>query len=99
MVRRAMNEIVIERSTSRLASEPWHAITVDAVRRRASSGHDGLSPAKHARRLAEVGLNRLPQPASRGPLIRFLAQFHIVFIYVLLAAATLAAALVAVSVI
>jgi len=48
---------------------------------------DGLSAAEAERRLAEHGPNRLPEARGRGPLRRFLAQFHNVLIYVLIGAA------------
>jgi hypothetical protein len=47
----------------------------------------GLSSGEAARRLAESGPNRLPEAARRGPVVRFLQQFHNLLIYVLLAAA------------
>ncbi len=53
----------------------------------------GLASAEAARRLAELGPNSLPEGRSRGPLLRFLAQFHNVLIYVLLAAAAVTALL------
>jgi magnesium-transporting ATPase (P-type) len=52
---------------------------------------DGLSQQEAERRLGEYGPNRLPEAASRGPLMRLLAQFNSLLIYVLLAAAVLAA--------
>ncbi len=48
---------------------------------------DGLTGAEAARRLAAHGPNRLPEVQTRGPLLRFLVQFHNVLIYVLLGAA------------
>ncbi|MDT8855110.1 cation-transporting P-type ATPase [Paracoccaceae bacterium Fryx2] len=47
---------------------------------------DGLTAAEAARRLAAHGPNRLPETRARGPLLRFLLQFHNVLIYVLLVA-------------
>ena len=54
---------------------------------------DGLTSAEAARRLAAHGPNRLPEAQRRGPLARFLLQFHNVLIYVLLGAAAVTAAL------
>lgn len=48
---------------------------------------DGLTATEAARRLAAHGPNRLPEVQTRGPLLRFLVQFHNVLIYVLLGAA------------
>ena len=54
---------------------------------------EGLTTAEAARRLAEHGPNRLPEVRARGPLLRFLRQFHNVLIYVLLGAAVVTGAL------
>lgn len=54
---------------------------------------DGLAASEAARRLAEHGPNRLPEVRSRGPLVRFLRQFHNVLIYVLIGAAVVTGAL------
>ena len=57
------------------------------------SAPDGLPSPEAGRRLARHGPNRLPQAAARGPVRRFLGQFHNVLIYVLLGAAVITAAL------
>ncbi len=54
---------------------------------------DGLPAVEAARRLDVHGGNRLPGSRSRGPLLRFLAHFHNVLIYVLIGAAVVTAAL------
>ena len=53
----------------------------------------GLSAETAACRLSEHGPNRLPEPPKRSPVLRFLAHFHNVLIYVLLASALVTAAL------
>ncbi|BBX15457.1 carbonate dehydratase [Mycolicibacterium duvalii] len=53
----------------------------------------GLQSADAQARLAETGPNRLPAPPHRSPLVRFLAQFNNVLIYILIAAAVLKAIL------
>ncbi|MGE2732468.1 cation-translocating P-type ATPase [Mycolicibacterium vaccae] len=53
----------------------------------------GLDSADAAARLVETGPNRLPVPPHRSPLMRFLAQFNNVLIYILIAAAVLKAIL------
>ena len=53
----------------------------------------GLSAETAACRLSEHGPNRLPEPPKRSPVLRFLAHFHNVLIYVLLGAAVVTAAL------
>ncbi|ADU01108.1 cation-translocating P-type ATPase [Mycolicibacterium gilvum] len=54
---------------------------------------DGLTTADAADRLTNTGPNRLPAPPHRSPLVRFLAQFNNVLIYILIAAAVLKAIL------
>ena len=53
----------------------------------------GLSEEEAARRLDIHGPNRLRPPQRRGPLVRFLLQFHNVLIYLLLASAAITGAL------
>ncbi len=54
---------------------------------------DGLTAAEARRRLAKHGPNRLPEVRARGPVVRFLRQFHNVLIYVLIGAAVVTGAL------
>ena len=53
----------------------------------------GLTGVEAARRLAAHGPNRLPEVRARGPVWRFLRQFHNVLIYVLIGAAVVTAGL------
>ncbi len=69
------------------APSPWHAMEAKVVLSELQAEAAGLSAEEAARRLAEHGPNRLPQAASRGPILRFLQQFNNLLIYVLLAAA------------
>lgn len=71
----------------------WHALESEAVLRQLDSDLAGLTPREAAARLAAHGPNRLPPPQRRGPLQRFLLQFHNVVIYVLMAAAVVTALL------
>jgi len=71
----------------------WRSLAIDDVLRRCVAEPSGLSGAEAARRLAAFGPNRLPEVRSRGPFLRFLANFHNVLIYVLLGAAVVTAAL------
>jgi potassium/sodium efflux P-type ATPase len=57
-----------------------------------STAH-GLDHAEAARRLTQYGPNLLTPANRRGPLLRFLLQFHNVLIYVLLASACVTALL------
>lgn len=75
------------------ADDSWHqrasADALDALH----THENGLSAAEAAARLETCGPNRLPEPARRSPLIRFLLQFHNILIYVLLGSAVITAAL------
>lgn len=64
-----------------------HALEQDACMVRLGTTADGLLPTEAARRLARDGPNALPAQRGRHPIIRFLAQFHNVLIYLLLASA------------
>ena len=65
----------------------WHAISVDeVVKRLAANIEAGLDPAEASSRLLKHGPNRLPEGKKRGPLVRFLAQFNNILVYVLLGA-------------
>jgi magnesium-transporting ATPase (P-type) len=71
----------------------FHAMSAaDALAAIGTTDH-GLSDGDVAGRRARFGSNRLPEAAARGPLLRFLAQFHNVLIYVLLGSAALTAAM------
>ena len=65
----------------------WHSIpATEALGQLASDATKGLDPAEAAARLKEHGLNRLPEGKKQGPLVRFLAQFNNILVYVLLGA-------------
>ncbi|THF55390.1 cation-transporting P-type ATPase [Pseudothauera rhizosphaerae] len=71
-----------------------HAESADSVlRAQGVVRHLGLDAAEAAERLQRHGRNTLPQPPRRGPLLRFLLQFHNVLIYVLLVAGVVTALL------
>ncbi len=71
----------------------WHAMEPRDVLSALQAAPRGLSDAEAAARLEIYGPNRLPQGPRRGVLVRFLMQFHNLLIYVLIAAAALAAAI------
>ena len=68
---------------------PWHSLPADQVLRALDTAPGGLSATEVARRLALHGPNRLRPPQQRGPVTRFLLQFHNILIYVLLASAAI----------
>lgn len=68
----------------------WHAESSEAVLEQLeTSANSGLSGEEVKARLERYGLNHLPPPKRRGPLLRLLLQFHNPLIYVLLAAAAI----------
>ncbi len=71
----------------------WHALEVEAVLQQVGSRAEGLTQSVAEQRLAEHGPNRLPEAKPRSPLMRFLAQFHNVLIYVLIVAGAVTALL------
>ncbi len=71
----------------------FHARSPEEVLNALSAGRAGLTTDEAARRLAEHGPNRLPEPPRRSPVLRFLSHFHNVLIYVLIASAAVTAAL------
>ena len=73
--------------------EPCHHLTGAETLAALGTRPEGLTAAEAATRLARHGPNRLPEVRTRGPLRRFLAQFHNVLVYVLLAAALVTASL------
>jgi magnesium-transporting ATPase (P-type) len=72
---------------------PWHALAPAEAIAALDSGPGGLSAAEASRRLGAYGPNRLKPPPKRGPLRRFVAQFHNLLIYVLVMAAVITALL------
>ncbi|TQO20695.1 potassium/sodium efflux P-type ATPase [Rhodoglobus vestalii] len=68
-----------------------HALSCDAVLDVIGGGPDGLSGSEATERLSIVGLNRLPEPKKKHPLLRFLTHFADILIYILLAAAAVKA--------
>ena len=83
---------MIDDNTSNL-SPPWHSIETDDVFKKISSSVEGLSQQLSQQRLQEFGPNRIRPAKTKGPLARFLAQFHNVLIYVLLGAGVVTALL------
>jgi magnesium-transporting ATPase (P-type) len=71
----------------------WHSLDTCAALDALGSAPKGLSASVAQQRFAEYGPNRLPEPPRRGPLLRFLLQFHHLLIYVLIVAAMITAAL------
>jgi magnesium-transporting ATPase (P-type) len=67
----------------------WHEAAVDAALYAFDTSTKGLSQSEASTRLQTYGLNRLPEPAKRSALLRFLVHFHNILIYVLLGSAVI----------
>lgn len=76
-----------------MTQQSWHQLQADEALAAQQTTVSGLNADEAARRLAEQGPNRLTPASRRGPLLRFLLQFHNVLIYVLLGAAFVTALL------
>jgi magnesium-transporting ATPase (P-type) len=68
------------------APHSWHSLDVGSVFQKINSSETGLNHDTAQQRLHEFGENRLQPIKRKGPLARFLVQFHNVLIYVLLVA-------------
>jgi magnesium-transporting ATPase (P-type) len=73
--------------------KPWHTLSKDEVIKQLQSSTEGLSEKDAVDRLKTVGPNRLPEPARRSVIMRFLQHFQNILIYVLLGAAVVTALL------
>ena len=71
----------------------WHALSNEQVLAALKTSSEGLTDVQAQERLTQYGPNRLPETQRRSLLARFFSHFHNVLIYVLLAAATITAAL------
>ncbi|HAU5065620.1 cation-transporting P-type ATPase [Citrobacter amalonaticus] len=83
-------------NSNRLHSAPCagkkpYQLTVEEVLKNQQSQPSGLTHNEASARLARDGLNALPEKAGKPAWLRFLAHFHDVLIYVLIAAAALTA--------
>lgn len=74
-------------TNAQTAHQTWHALAANKILDILKTGTTGLSEEVVRQRRSEYGPNRLPEGKPRNPLIRFLAQFHNLLIYMLLAAA------------
>lgn len=71
----------------------WHGLEASAVLDALNTSASGLDQDEAEARRRQFGANRLPEGGQRMALTRFLLQFHNILIYVLLAAASITAAL------
>ena len=73
-------------SSQQQSQTQWYELEGTEVLSALQSNVDGLSQQEAENRLLQYGANRLTPPKKRGPLLRFVLQFHNVLIYVLMTA-------------
>ncbi len=71
-------------------TRPWYVLSQETVFSELDAGSTGLDTAEASQHMERNGPNRLPEAPPRSPLMRLLAQFHNLLIYVLLGAAFIA---------
>lgn len=71
----------------------WHTCESSQINTLLETSPHGLTSAQVSERQQKYGANRLPEPPRRSPLMRLLAQFNNVLIYVLMMAAVVTAVL------
>lgn len=92
-----MTDLLNKHSSSKVSAaspaeaERWYIQAVDAVFESLKTTASGLTKEEVSKRLGYYGPNRLAETKARGPLLRFLSQFHNVLIYVLIIAAIVTA--------
>ena len=72
--------------SSASSDDLWHCLEASEAIQKQGSNKSGLSQEEAESRLQVFGANRLPEAKPRSPLLRFLAQFHNLLIYVLMMA-------------
>jgi len=80
-------------SSESATTRPWHVLSQETIFSELDAGATGLDTAEAGRRMERYGPNRLPEAPPQGLLMRLLAQFHNLLIYVLLGAALIAGAM------
>ena len=75
------------------SNNSWHNQSSDETLAAFNTSLDGLSEGEAKQRLQNFGPNKLPEPAQRNILLRFMLHFHNILIYVLIGAAGITALL------
>ncbi|ABM04092.1 ATPase, P-type (transporting), HAD superfamily, subfamily IC [Psychromonas ingrahamii 37] len=71
----------------------WHNKTVEETLSALKTTPSGLNETEVKLRLADVGLNKLPEAKPKHIVLRFMSHFHNILIYVLLGASAITASL------
>ncbi|MBF7979418.1 MULTISPECIES: cation-transporting P-type ATPase [Rahnella] len=80
-------------SSAAAENKNWYQISGNDAMSRLETSEAGLNPQVAAERLKEFGPNALPEKQTKSALMRFLAHFNDVLIYILLAAAVVTGAM------
>ncbi|NLY63796.1 MAG: cation-transporting P-type ATPase [Alcaligenaceae bacterium] len=88
-----MKNSVKANSIKQSSAIDWHTLTPLQVEQKLQTAKSGLTQNEARERLTKYGPNRLAPPKKRGPLLRFLLQFHNLLLYVMMGAAVITAAL------
>ncbi|PKE32602.1 carbonate dehydratase [Rahnella sp. AA] len=80
-------------SSAAAENKNWYQISSNDAMSRLETSEAGLSQQVAAERLKEFGPNALPEKQTKSALMRFLAHFNDVLIYILLAAAVVTGAM------
>ena len=83
----------MKKDTENTEKKIWHEMAATDAIDVLHADINGLSSEEAATRLETYGPNRLPEPAKRSTLIRFLLHFHNILIYVLIGSAAITAVL------
>ena len=75
------------------SNRDWYSKSIKFVLELLNTTEEGISNEEASERLNQVGPNQLPAFKQKGSLMRFLAQFHNVLIYVLIVAGIVTATL------
>ena len=71
-------------------TRPWRVLSQEKIFSEPGATATGPDAAEASQRMERYGPIRLPEVSPRSPLMRLLAQFHNLLIYVLLGAALIA---------
>ncbi|QGY31911.1 cation-transporting P-type ATPase [Pantoea cypripedii] len=74
-----------------LSKQPWYQCTTEETFQNLASSPSGLSSSAATERLGKYGPNALPQKPEKSALLKFIAHFKDVLIYILFAAALITA--------
>lgn len=78
---------------NKLDNYDWYKTSIENTLKKFETSKNGLSKKETVERLDNFGKNKLPSPAQKHPVLKFLSHYNNVLIYVLFAAAIVTALL------